>query len=79
MIGLDDEELHIVMELSQPLHPHRRSAFLAAVIAEASRYPEHGAGLVSRIARALQRNFTGPMPTTGHGPAGSTRQVERRR
>jgi hypothetical protein len=64
MNGLSDEELRIVMTLAEPLHPTRRSAFLAAVIAEASRHVEVGPGLISRIARTMQKTFAGPMPTT---------------
>jgi hypothetical protein len=57
VISLDDQELDIVMALAQPLHPDRRSDFLAAVVAEASKYSELGPGLISRIGATVQKTF----------------------
>jgi hypothetical protein len=76
MISLSDEELGIVMTLAAPLHPARRSAFLEAVVLEASRYGAIGPGLLNRIGRELQKRFTAP--TTRLEPGGSTRQHARR-
>jgi hypothetical protein len=66
MDGLSDEELGVIVALAQPLHPHRRGAFLQAVIEEASKHAAIGPGLVSRIAREMQQSFAGRMPATGH-------------
>jgi hypothetical protein len=79
MISLDDQELAIVMTLAAPLHPHRRSAFLQAVVEEASKHSEIGPGLVSRIGRAVQKTFLIANPVPTHEPGGATRQIERRR
>jgi hypothetical protein len=79
MDGLSDEELGVIVALAQPLHPHRRAAFLQAVIEEASKHAAIGPGLVSRIARAMQQSFAGRMPATGHEPGGATRQHAWRR
>jgi hypothetical protein len=79
MNGLSDEELRIVMTLAEPLHPSRRGPFLQAVMQAAAKHPTIGPGLISRIARAVQKNFAGRMPATGHEPAGMTRQQARRR
>jgi hypothetical protein len=66
MDRLSDEELGVIVALAQPLHPHRRGAFLQAVIEEVSKHAAIGPGLVSRIARAMQQSFAGRMPATGH-------------
>jgi hypothetical protein len=36
MVSLSDDELDVITNLATPLHPDRRSAFLKAVIQEAS-------------------------------------------
>jgi hypothetical protein len=46
-----------VTDLERPLPPDQRSPFLAAVFEEASRHTEIGPGLITRIARALQRRY----------------------
>ena len=76
MISLDDAELQIVMDLAQPLPPDQRSRFLEEVIAEASKYPEVGVGLISRLARSIQTTYFFKMPRE---PGGQTRQHARRR
>jgi len=78
MISLDDEELEIVMQLATPLHPIQRGAFLEAVAEEASKHAELGPGLISRIARAVQKTYLAA-PMRMIKPAGATRQQARRR
>jgi hypothetical protein len=77
VIGLSDDELSVITALAGPLPPDRRSAFLEAVIAEAATHAEIGVGMISRIARARQRDFllSNPIPT--NGPGGATRQQSR--
>jgi hypothetical protein len=78
MVSLDDEEMSAVLALAAPLPPDRRSAFLEAVVQEASQHAEIGAGLISRIARARQRDFLVSNPIPTNGPGGATRQYPAR-
>jgi hypothetical protein len=60
MISLSDDELRIVMDAAKPLAPRSREAFLIDVAAELAKYPELGAGIVSRVASRLQRQHLNP-------------------
>ena len=59
MLSLSDAELQIILSLAEPLDPTVRDPFLRAIASQlATRKPEEiGPGSVSRIARALQREF----------------------
>jgi hypothetical protein len=59
VLSLSDAELQIVLALAEPLDPTVRDGYLRAIAAQlASRKPDEiGPGLVSRIGRALQREF----------------------
>jgi hypothetical protein len=52
------------MRLSEPLPPADRSRFLADVAQELGRFDQVGDGLVSRVAREVQRGYFQP-----HGPS----------
>ena len=58
-VPLFDDELAVLRQLAAPIDNDLRQAFLTAVAIELRRYqPEDiGPGLVSRVARGLQREF----------------------
>jgi hypothetical protein len=59
MPSLGDDELQILFDLLKPIEPQLRDAYLRAVAIALRRYkPEQrGVGLISRVARELQREF----------------------
>jgi hypothetical protein len=57
MVSLSDDELTVITDLARPLPPASRSAFLAAVVEEASKYAVLGPGLIARIAAGVQKTF----------------------
>ena len=59
MLSLSDAELQIILSLAEPLDPTVRDPFLRAIASQlATHKPEEiGPGLVTRIARTLQREF----------------------
>ena len=67
LIALSDEALDTLLHLAGPIEPALRDPFLRAVAAELGKHrPEEiGIGLVSRTARALQREFLTPWSGTG--------------
>jgi hypothetical protein len=67
LIALSDEALDTLLSLAGPIEPALRDPFLRAVAAELGKHrPEEiGVGLVSRTARALQREFLRPRSGTG--------------
>jgi hypothetical protein len=54
-LSLDDEELRIVQDCAAMLPPMLRRGFLVDFAREMKQHAEHGAGLVSRVARAVVR------------------------
>jgi hypothetical protein len=54
-LSLDDEELRIVRDCAAMLPPMLRRGFLEDFAREMKQHAEHGAGLVSRVARAVVR------------------------
>ena len=57
MISLSDAELSVIMNLARPLNSEDRNEFLLEVAAQLAAHPELGIGLVSRVARDVQRRF----------------------
>jgi hypothetical protein len=57
---LDDQAVQVLQELARPLDPPLRNSFLQSVLNDLANYPPEqiGPGLVSRIARPLQQEFT---------------------
>jgi hypothetical protein len=57
---LDDAALQTLQELARPLDPSLRNSFLQSVLNDLANYPPEqiGPGLVSRIAKPLQLEFT---------------------
>jgi hypothetical protein len=55
----DDEELSLLLELSRPIEPAQRSAFLDAVAAAIGEQAS-GPGLVHQVGRRVQRQFWTP-------------------
>jgi hypothetical protein len=58
-LHFSDEEMDLLLELSPPIEPTQRSAFLdavAAAIGEQARGP----GLIHQVARRIQRQFWTP-------------------
>jgi hypothetical protein len=80
MLALSDDELQIVMTAAAPLQPHQRSAFLADVAAELSRYEVIGVGVVSRVAAKLQRaHLNAPSRLAERGGCGAPDSSERQK
>jgi hypothetical protein len=71
MLALSDEELDVLFNLSAPIEPAMRDAFLRAVALELEleRYkPEQlGVGLITRVCRPLQKEFV--RAPVARGPA----------
>jgi hypothetical protein len=61
-VTLSDAELDVLLNLARPLDPAMRDPFLRAVAIELARYQpaELGPGLISRVARQMQREFWSP-------------------
>jgi hypothetical protein len=55
-LALTDDQMSIIQRAASPLHPHDRGPFLERV-AELLQGHELGDGIVSRAARAAQRQF----------------------
>jgi hypothetical protein len=58
-LHFSDEEMTLLLELSQPIEPAPRSAFLDAV-AVAIEGRASGPGLIHQVARRVQREFWTP-------------------
>jgi hypothetical protein len=60
--SLTDDELNELTNIAVAIPVDHRDAFLQAVAIELARYPSEaiGVGLISRIARQLQRQFLTP-------------------
>ena len=71
-LSLDDEELRIVQNCAAVLPPRLRSAFLADFAQEMKTHPEHGAGLVSRVARAVAQRLQAQNAVSGRGSASTS-------
>jgi hypothetical protein len=56
-LSLSDEQMDCVMRAAAPLHPVDRSAFLQRIAERLPGVEVVGDGLVSRIAREVQREF----------------------
>ena len=65
---LDDQVVSVLQELALPLAPPLRAPFFRSVLNELSHYkPEQiGPGLVARIARPLQQEFTRGLRNMGN-------------
>jgi hypothetical protein len=64
-----DEEMTLLLELSRPIAPAQRSAFLDAVAAELEAAGlAGGLGAVHRVARQVQRRFWDPPQVADPGP-----------
>jgi hypothetical protein len=62
-----DEEMDLLLELSRPIEPAQRSAFLDAVAA-AIEGQASGPGLVHQVGRRVQRQFWDPPTVADPGP-----------
>ena len=60
-LHFSDEEMTLLLELSRPIEPAQRSAFLDAVAAAIGEQAS-GPGLVHQTARRVQRDFWTPPP-----------------
>jgi hypothetical protein len=58
-VAFSEEEMTLLLELSRPIEPAQRSAFLDAVAA-AIEGQARGPGLIHQTARRLQRDFWTP-------------------
>ena len=58
-LHLSDEEMDLLLELSRPVEPGQRSAFLDAVAAAIGEQAS-GPGLVHQVGRRIQREFWTP-------------------
>ena len=58
-LHFSDEELSLLLELSRPIEPAQRSAFLDAVAAAIGEQAS-GPGLVHKVGRRVQRQFWTP-------------------
>jgi hypothetical protein len=58
-LHFSDEEMTLLLELSRPIEPAQRSAFLDAVAAAIGEQAS-GPGLVPQTARRIQRDFWTP-------------------
>ena len=58
-LHFSDEEMTLLLELSRPIEPAQRSAFLDAVAAAIGEQAS-GPGLVQQTARRVQRDFWTP-------------------
>ena len=58
-LHFSDEEMTLLLELSRPIEPAQRSAFLDAVAAAIGEQAS-GPGLVHQTARRIQRQFWTP-------------------
>jgi hypothetical protein len=58
--GLADAELQLIKAAAQPLQPHQRAPFLAAVVEAFVAEPERGVGVLHRICARTQRQFFDP-------------------
>ena len=68
-LQFSDEEMTLLLELSQPIEHHLRPQFLATVAAEIeTRGQADGPGLVHRVARQVQRKFWDPPQFRESGP-----------
>lgn len=54
-LSFSTEELHMLLELAEPIAYGRRNEFLAAVAQELATLPQTGAGATYRIAAEVQR------------------------
>jgi hypothetical protein len=66
-LSLDNEELRVVRECAATLPPALRRGFLEDFAREMGQHAEHGAGLVSRVARAVVRRhqaYSGRAPSS---------------
>jgi hypothetical protein len=59
-LSLSDDQMDAVMRAAAPLHPADRSAFLERMAERLRGVEILGDGLVSRIAREVQREFFRP-------------------
>jgi hypothetical protein len=58
-LSFSPEEMDLLVELSRPIEPAQRSAFLDAVAAAIEGQPS-GPGLVHQVGRRIQRQFWTP-------------------
>jgi hypothetical protein len=59
LMHFSDEEMTLLLELSRPIDPAQRSAFLNAVAVAIEGQPR-GVGIVHQTARRVQRQFWDP-------------------
>jgi hypothetical protein len=75
-ISLTDDQLSTVMRATEPLDPHRRSAFLSALAQMLRSEPQPiGDGALGRAIRQLQHEFHDPLSVA----AGPLQAKSRRR
>ena len=67
-LHFSDEEMDLLLELSRPIEPAQRSAFLDAVAAAIGEQAS-GPGLVHQVGRRVQRQFWTPPELSPNGPA----------
>jgi hypothetical protein len=61
LLALSDDELQIVLTAAKPLQAHQRAAFLEEIATELAKHGGVvGPGLVSRLAREIQRRHFDP-------------------
>jgi hypothetical protein len=69
LVSLTDDQLGFVLQITAPLDPVDRVAFLEALAVRLRDEPELGDGLVFRCARELlPRFFRPPVMSTAHSP-----------
>jgi hypothetical protein len=59
-IELNDSEMSVLLELSRPVEPAQRTAFMAEVAQALETSGTRGEGAVHRVARTIQRRFFDP-------------------
>jgi hypothetical protein len=67
-LHFSDEEMTLLLELSQPIEPAQRSAFLDAVAA-AIEGQASGPGIIHQTSRRIQREFWTPPQLANTMPA----------
>jgi hypothetical protein len=75
---LSDEAADIIRQLAAPVALNQRQKFLDAVADAISAYPQPGEGLVHRVGREIQRQFTLEAQRETQTLAGATRGIASR-
>jgi hypothetical protein len=68
-LALTDDQLATVLRAAEPLHPHDRTDFFAAVAQVLAGQAVLGDGVVARTCRELQRRFMTSPPDMPRNPS----------